>query len=990
MAPPASSASNIRVSVHFAEPVVFAGETVECTIRFRNVAPVPGQRRSSAGLAHQPAPRSSPIPSAPLHQNGGAIAPGAAAAGNADRQRQTPPSLSRNSSFTSHAPSHHPPVTATTATPRPPQERPAGRGHRPALSLNTPANFTSHPRSPIPNSGVGSSGSAGAASAKGHRHGRSLSIMSLGADTPRDDGASQGRGSAGGIGSGRRQGKPGHGRSASLQVVPRKGSSPFPASGSPGQRSVTQPSPLHGSNTPIPTTAVQAPEFQLPARPNRRPSAMSVTAPSTPGVEGVPSRKPSGSISQNFKFPASAPSPSRSPGPGQSAVDSGPAVGPRPHPSQLRSHSPRPPESGQGVPGLGISDAGLSPLTRIISGSSMNGTPRSSGEFYSMSNNSSETLASEYAPQTARPSSGITPGGPRSVLLQNTPQLLKPPKQWSEPESLMMGYVQLMGSFMLDGSLVNQAPFEEVKRKGVVGGQGGGGVVGVERPVKRDSGLFGALGWSNIGESLGGLLGNGEPSSIREMRGIANSKAIPLISTPQSILFVDLTLAPGESRSFRYSFKLPRGLPPTHKGRVMKVNYNLSIGTQRPGVASKDRLVKHVEVPFRVFGSVNMRGEILGHDLMTPYIILRDSAQVTTVLNNSLQPASNGTATPSNPTTSLSEKRQQEADADAAVRDFHTYIDALLAKPDDQYASTGLLSPTMPVTPSSLGRRHSSIAEETLPETMKAAIDLAILRSNQTASTYASNGDGRPAEAPNRFEIARSGRRVAVLTLTRPAYRLGETVTATLDFAGARLRTFGVAALLESAERVDPAIALRSPQSVLRASRKVHASAAEATVCARRVSVALSVPGVGASAAGGGGVAGATPEFITSGISLEWKLRVEFTTQRLAHVEAAAAAAAVEEDEEGSEGAEAGAGVDEEEDDALVGRKAKGKIDVQRARQRLPLESLLEEVGSDDRGVILAAVERLPCETFEVAVPIRIYGAVLGGGEGVDVEDLPV
>jgi hypothetical protein len=70
----------------------------------------------------------------------------------------------------------------------------------------------------------------------------------------------------------------------------------------------------------------------------------------------------------------------------------------------------------------------------------------------------------------------------------------------------MMGYAQIMGSFTLDGSLINQAPFEEVKRKGVVGGQGGGGVVGVEK-TKRESGLFGALGWGNIGESLGGLLG---------------------------------------------------------------------------------------------------------------------------------------------------------------------------------------------------------------------------------------------------------------------------------------------------------------------------------------------------------------------------------------------------------------------------------------------------------------------------------------------------
>lgn len=173
----------------------------------------------------------------------------------------------------------------------------------------------------------------------------------------------------------------------------------------------------------------------------------------------------------------------------------------------------------------------------------------------------------------------------------------------------MMGYAQVMGNFTLDGSLINQAPFEEVKRKGVVGGQGGGGVVGVERKT-RDSGLFGALGWGNLGESIGGLLGASEPSSIREMRNIATSKAVPLITTPQSILFVDLRLGPGESRSYTYSFTLPRGLPPTHKGRSIKVAYHLTIGTQRPGSA-RDQQVKHVEIPFRVFGSVNSMSSLL-------------------------------------------------------------------------------------------------------------------------------------------------------------------------------------------------------------------------------------------------------------------------------------------------------------------------------------------------------------------------------------------
>lgn len=166
-----------------------------------------------------------------------------------------------------------------------------------------------------------------------------------------------------------------------------------------------------------------------------------------------------------------------------------------------------------------------------------------------------------------------------------------------------MGYAQVTGSFQLDGSLVNQGPFEEVKRKGVVGGQGGGGVVGVERS-KKESGLFGALGWGNFGGSLGGLLSGVEKSSIKAMRNIAGSRSVPLLSTPQSILFVDLELAPGESKTFAYSFTLPRGLPPSHRGRAMKVNYQLIVGTQRAS-SSGGQQINQIEFPFRVLGGVD-------------------------------------------------------------------------------------------------------------------------------------------------------------------------------------------------------------------------------------------------------------------------------------------------------------------------------------------------------------------------------------------------
>ena len=236
--------------------------------------------------------------------------------------------------------------------------------------------------------------------------------------------------------------------------------------------------------------------------------------------------------------------------------------------------------------------------SKAVSPVSTNPTPRSSLEVNSQSNHSSETLASEYVlPISTYRGAGA--GGYLNYLAAPSTSITSE----APSEILMMGYVQLNGSFVLDGSLINLIPFEPIKKKGVIGGQGGGGVVGI-RSTKRDSGLFSSLGWNNISQSLGELVGGQEPSSMREMKGIASTKAVPILSTPQSILFVDLRLRAGEARRFRYKHRLPRVLPPSCKGRAIKITYQLTVGVQRPQSPTKSQYLSHISAPFKVLPSV--------------------------------------------------------------------------------------------------------------------------------------------------------------------------------------------------------------------------------------------------------------------------------------------------------------------------------------------------------------------------------------------------
>lgn len=151
---------------------MFAGEDVECTITFKNVAPALRTDKQQS-------------PSPPK------FAPGP------ERQRKLPPvqsstrpSISRQTSLSSQQ--HGGP---------PPQHL---RGHRPNLSLSTPSIGAS--RSPgLPSAGLPNGSSS---PAQAHRHQRSLSIISLGTDQPAEPN-----------GPPRRPAR-GHARSASLQVVP--------------------------------------------------------------------------------------------------------------------------------------------------------------------------------------------------------------------------------------------------------------------------------------------------------------------------------------------------------------------------------------------------------------------------------------------------------------------------------------------------------------------------------------------------------------------------------------------------------------------------------------------------------------------------------------------------------------------------------------------------------------------------------------------------
>jgi len=72
-------------------------------------------------------------------------------------------------------------------------------------------------------------------------------------------------------------------------------------------------------------------------------------------------------------------------------------------------------------------------------------------------------------------------------------------------------------------------------------------------------------------------------------------RGLTVLCTKPKILFCDLTLSPGQSRSYTFEEVVPTDAPPSFRGQAVKYSYKVIVGTQR-----LEKATKMLRVPFRV------------------------------------------------------------------------------------------------------------------------------------------------------------------------------------------------------------------------------------------------------------------------------------------------------------------------------------------------------------------------------------------------------
>ncbi|KAI0809293.1 Rgp1-domain-containing protein [Irpex lacteus] len=277
---------------------------------------------------------------------------------------------------------------------------------------------------------------------------------------------------------------------------------------------------------------------------------------------------------------------------------------------------------------------------------------------------------------------------------------------------------------------------------------------------------------------------------------------LPTFEVQPAMLAVDLKLRPGESRSYTYELDLPHNLPPSYRGRTLKLSYEFIIGICRSstssstGPGSSSRVVK---VPIRIYNHVSLGAKQIPYDLLWP-----------ATFRNSTRPPQRTVATVvevRNPMKKFQPYRSlatspTQADTKGSLRSYARDLAFRTSK-------GGVEEPASGLSISKVGVAQRFAEDMPLETEVSCREAVEVLTRNPKKLS---------------FDVNKDGTKVAVLTFTKSAYRLGETVLGVVELnaRASRARVLKLSALLEAHESLPDCLAQPLPASS-RQLRRVHA-----------------------------------------------------------------------------------------------------------------------------------------------------------------------
>ncbi|OXG38828.1 hypothetical protein C360_01255 [Cryptococcus neoformans Bt15] len=315
------------------------------------------------------------------------------------------------------------------------------------------------------------------------------------------------------------------------------------------------------------------------------------------------------------------------------------------------------------------------------------------------------------------------------------------------------------------------------------------------------------------------LVTGGSGGSLEEERKrVWNLKDLPVLETTRSLLAVDMKLKEGEAKEFNYTLQLPTNLPPAHRGRAFRFSYDLvvSLNVALPGGDHRQKS-KDVIVPIRVWANVSLGNPLRTYDVLKPIIQNKEEGHVEDVGN----PVDfQSPYVREGRTQILVQRRQANMPDQFRIKPVDTreslqaYALHLLEVLNDGERNTLPLSPSMPKSlhrlrtssPSSPAFRIPVIPPVLASQTTE-LLDIPsstsrlqerniglkkdnFIEGDTGLSDEVGDGEGcgEAVEILSRhsakasYDIEKNGESVAILTLVKTTYRLGESVLGVVTF----------------------------------------------------------------------------------------------------------------------------------------------------------------------------------------------------------------
>ncbi|KAJ2808839.1 Golgi membrane exchange factor (Ric1p-Rgp1p) subunit [Coemansia guatemalensis] len=340
---------------------------------------------------------------------------------------------------------------------------------------------------------------------------------------------------------------------------------------------------------------------------------------------------------------------------------------------------------------------------------------------------------------------------------------------------------------------------------------------------------------------IGGGLGGWVPTSPRSHSASRTQRSIPVLVSSSEVLFSELELAPGESQTFSIRVQLPPALPPSFRGRVASVAYDLVV------VAKRDMLEQNAyaaRIPFCVLGRLgDGTPDVLSFD--HPIRMPPGHIQLTFHESDSISTPRNASPTPGPGDFEPSDRAPGHAHTDTEAlteterggREIN--VDSMYTRLVESDFLQQLLR-----TADANGTAGGS---DDLPDAADERIALELCRR----------------KAPVEFSLSQGGRAVASVWLPRRAYQLGDIVVGKIRLYPESATIYHVCVWLESTEKVNGRFASYEPGRTEELTRKIYAEHHELCRGLTTLGFSLALPQAAAAS------------FSSDIVSNVWQLRIE-------------------------------------------------------------------------------------------------------------------